>query len=39
MNFDNSLVGMNTLFLMMQGENWTDMMYSGMDSTGIGLQP
>lgn len=22
MNFDNSLVGMNTLFLMMQGEGW-----------------
>lgn len=35
MNFDNSLNGMFTLFLMMQTENWVDMMYRGMDSTEI----
>ena len=39
MNFDNSLVGMSTLWLMMQGEGWTDVMYMGMDSTAIGEAP
>jgi hypothetical protein len=39
MNFDNSIYAMNSLFLMMQGEGWTETMYRGMDSTAIGLQP
>ena len=39
MNFDNSLNGMFTLFLMMQGEDWYTMLYRGMDSTQVGMQP
>ena len=39
MNFDNAMSAMNSLFLMMQGEGWTDTMYKAMDSTGIGLEP
>ena len=39
MNFDNSLDGMVTLFIMMLGENWKDMMFRGMDSTDVGLEP
>ena len=30
---------MNALFLMMQGEGWTETMYKGIDSTEIGQQP
>jgi len=39
MNFDNAMSAMNSLFLMMQGEGWTETMYKAMDSTGIGLEP
>jgi hypothetical protein len=39
MNFDNSMVGMTTLWIMMQGEGWKGVMYMGMDSTSIGEQP
>ena len=39
MNFDNSMVGMITLWIMMQGEGWKGVMYMGMDSTSIGQQP
>ena len=39
MNFDNSLNGIFTLFLMMQGEEWYTMMYRGMDSTEVEMQP
>ena len=36
MNFDNTITAMNSLYLMMQGEQWTDMMYKAMDSTEKG---
>lgn len=39
MNFDNCLSAMNALFLMMQGEGWTESMYRAMDSAGIGMEP
>jgi hypothetical protein len=39
MNFDNTISAMNALFLMMQGEGWTETMYKGIDSTEIGQQP
>ena len=39
MNFDNSVAAMNSLFLMMQGEGWTESMYRAMDSTDIDMQP
>jgi hypothetical protein len=38
-NFDDSISAMNSLFLMMQGEGWTEAMYRAMDSTEIGMQP
>ena len=39
MNFDNSISAMNALFLMMQGEGWTETMYVAIDSTDIGMEP
>ena len=39
MNIDNSISAMNTLYLMMQGEGWTETMYKGIDSTEFGYQP
>tara|TARA_B110000285_G_C14764165_1_gene440928 strand:- start:109 stop:411 length:303 start_codon:yes stop_codon:yes gene_type:complete len=38
-NFDNTLAAMNTLFQMTTTEGWIGVMYSGIDSRGVGLQP
>ena len=39
MNFDNTISAMNALFLMMNGEGWTEAMYRAVDSNGIGMEP
>lgn len=38
-NFDNVFVSLLTLFQMMSTEGWTNVMYNGMDSKGVNLQP
>ena len=38
-NFDNIFTATLTLFEMMTTEGWLVVMYSGVDSRGIGLQP
>jgi hypothetical protein len=38
-NFDNCIDAMSTLFQMTTTEGWVDVMYSGIDSVGIGYQP
>lgn len=38
-NFDNVLNAMITLFILATTEGWIDLMSSGVDSVGIGLNP
>jgi len=38
-NFNNALNGCLLLFEMSTTEQWVDMMYAGVDATGIGMQP
>ena len=38
-NFDNIFDAMLCLFEMMTTEGWLDVMYSGVDAVGIGMQP
>ena len=38
-HFDTTLDAMLTLFEMLNLEGWTDVMWNGIDSTGIGLAP
>lgn len=38
-HFDNSINAMLTLFEMMTTEGWTQVMYSGIDSRGVDLEP
>jgi hypothetical protein len=38
-NFDNILNAMVLLFEIITKEGWMDVMYNGIDSTGVGLQP
>ena len=38
-NFDNVIESMLTVFQMMTTEGWTTVMFSGMDSTDVNLQP
>ena len=38
-NFDNTVNAMSTLFQMTTTEGWVEVMFDGIDSTGIGLQP
>jgi hypothetical protein len=37
--FDNTFVATRTLFEMMSTEGWIDVMYRGIDSTGVNNQP
>jgi hypothetical protein len=38
-NFDNVIYAMLTLFQMMTTEGWVEVMYNGIDSTGIDNEP
>jgi len=38
-NFDNTFGAMSTLFQMMTTEGWVNVMYNGIDSTGIDKEP
>ena len=38
-NFDDTWSAMNTLFQMTTTKGWIGVMYSGIDSRGVGLQP
>ena len=38
-NFDNVVTAFLTLFQMMTTEGWTDVMWDGIDSVGIEMQP
>ena len=38
-NFDNCINAMSTLFQMTSTEGWINVMYDGLDSTGVGMQP
>eukprot|EP00755_Sulcionema_specki_P036080 Sspe_Gene.22096::Locus_8356_Transcript_1_1_Confidence_1.000_Length_6454::g.22096::m.22096/K04854/CACNA1G; voltage-dependent calcium channel T type alpha-1G len=38
-NFDNVGAAMLSLFVMAVGDGWADVMYNGMDATGIGKGP
>ena len=38
-NFDNTIAAMSTLFQMTTTEGWVEVMFDGIDSTGVGLQP
>lgn len=38
-NFDNIIEAMITLFVLSTTEGWVNMMFDGVDSRGIGLNP
>jgi hypothetical protein len=38
-NFDNIMNAVATLFVMSTTEGWIDIMASGIDATGIDMQP
>lgn len=38
-NFDNCIQAMSTLFQMTSTEGWTDVMYNGIDSVGLDMEP
>ena len=38
-HFDTSADAMLTLFEMLNLEGWIDVMWNGVDSVGIGMQP